>query len=166
MELVEAEVRVITSNSSKRIVGKIIAQEIIMNIIARIGLVFFVFGLFFQGPLSLVYAMDDPAFSIKRMAISRSIEDREPVASGDFFSSAAEELFCFLDARNIEQDATVSFIWYHENRELARVELPLQKGSRWRTWSSKKINGLKGAWKVELQDSSGIIRHTVTFTVE
>jgi len=123
-------------------------------------------SLFFLGFAPFVHSMDEPGFSINRMEISRNIEDREPVASGEIFSAASEKLYCFLDARNIDQDTMISFVWYHENREMARVELPLQKGRRWRTWSSKKINGLKGNWKVELQDPAGIVRNSVIFTVE
>jgi len=122
--------------------------------------------LLFPGFITFAQSMDEPGFSINRMEVSRNIEDREPVASGEIFSAASEKLYCFLDARNIEQDTPISFVWFHESREMARVELPLQKGRRWRTWSSKKINGLKGNWKVELQDSAGIVRNSVIFTVE
>lgn len=137
-----------------------------MNIISRIGIGCMVLVLFIPGFVAFAHGMDEPGFSINRMEVSRNIEDREPVASGEIFSAATEKLYCYLDARNIEQDTTISFVWYYENREMARVEFPLQKGRRWRTWSSKKINGLKGTWKVELRDSAGIIRNSVNFTVE
>ena len=137
-----------------------------MNIISRVGIGYVMFVLFFPGVVTFAQSMDEPGFSINRMEVSRNIEDREPVAGGEIFSAATEKLYCYLDARNIQQDTTISFVWYHENRERARVALPLQKGRRWRTWSSKKINGLKGNWKVELQDSSGIARNSVIFTIE
>jgi hypothetical protein len=37
---------------------------------------------------------------------------------------------------------------------------------RWRTYSSKKLAGLKGNWKVELLESSGIILNSVSFQVQ
>ena len=137
-----------------------------MNIISRVGIGYVMFVLFFPGVVTFAQSMDEPGFSINRMEVSRNIEDREPVAGGEIFSAASEELYCYLDARSIDRDTTISFVWYHEGREMARVALPLQKGRRWRTWSSKKIYGLKGTWKVELRDSSGIVRNSVNFTVE
>ncbi len=111
-------------------------------------------------------SMDDPGFMIARMVVGENIADKEPVATGDTFPAAAEKIYCFLEARDIEQDTTISFVWYFENQEMARVSLPLAKGARWRTYSSKKIAGLKGQWKVELQESSGIVLNAVSFQVQ
>ncbi len=111
-------------------------------------------------------SMDDPGFIINRMVICGKIADHEPVAIANTFSANTEKLFCFLEARQIEHDTTVSFVWYFEGKETARVSLPLTKGWRWRTYSSKKIAGLKGNWKVELQESSGIVLHSVSFQVQ
>jgi hypothetical protein len=116
--------------------------------------------------LSSAWSMDDPGFKIERMVISGKISDLEPVAIGTNFSVATEKVYCFLEARNVEEDTMVSFVWYFNNREMARVSLPLNKSSRWRTYSSKKLGSLKGDWKVELLDSSGIILHSVSFQVQ
>lgn len=115
---------------------------------------------------SLSYSMDDPGFIINRMVISGGISAREPVNITDTFSSDTEEAFCFLETFDIEADTTVSFVWYFEDREMARVALPLQQGSRWRTYASKKLAGLKGNWTVELQESSGIVLNSVSFQVQ
>ncbi len=111
-------------------------------------------------------SMDDPGFTFERMVMCAGIVDREPVAVANTFSADTEEVFCFLEVENIDEDTTVSFVWYYGDREMARVSLPLEKGKRWRTYASKKVAGLKGDWKVELQDSSGIILHTVSFQVQ
>jgi len=111
-------------------------------------------------------AMDEPGFIISRMVICGKIADTEPVAIGGTFSAVTEKVYCFLEARNIEEDTTVSFVWYFENQEMARVVLPLTKGKRWRTYSSKKLAGLKGNWRVELHDYSGIVLNSVSFQVE
>jgi hypothetical protein len=111
-------------------------------------------------------AMDDPGFTIKRMVMSEKIVDKEPVAPTANFSANTETVYCFLEANAIETDTTVSFVWFYENKEMARVTVPLVKGKRWRTYSSKKLSGLKGSWKVELLESSGIILNTVTFQVQ
>ena len=110
-------------------------------------------------------AMDDPGFAIKRMVIAADVVAREPVAAGQTFGAATEKVYCFLEAAAIERETTVYFVWYHEKTLVARVPLTLSAGKRWRTWSSKKIGGRKGAWRVELQEESGIILNSVSFTV-
>jgi len=111
-------------------------------------------------------SMDDPGFTINRMVICERVAGREPASIADTFSADTEEIFCFLEAGKIEHDTLIRFVWYFEGRETARVTLPLTKGMRWRTYSSKKITGLKGNWKVELQESSGIVLNSVSFQVQ
>jgi hypothetical protein len=117
--------------------------------------------------VSLVYAMrHNPVFSTERFVISKNVIYREPVGAGNSFSADAETVFCFLEARDISEETIVSFVWYHGENEMAVVDLPLVQGSRWRTFSSKKLAGLTGNWRVELHDSEGHILETVTFSVE
>ena len=111
-------------------------------------------------------SMDDPGFIINRMVICERVTDREPVAIADTFSANTEKVYCFLEAGEIESDTTVSFVWYFEGKEMAHVSLPLTKGLRWRTYSSKKLAGLKGNWKVELRESSGIVLNSASFQVQ
>jgi hypothetical protein len=133
-------------------------QHVIITIIAALLLLL----VFFSPALS----MDDPGFIIERMVISGKIVDLEPIAVGEVFSAVTEKVYCFLETRDIDEDTSVSLVWYFENKEMSRVSLPLTKGPRWRTYSSKKLGGLKGDWKVELQDSSGIVHNSVTFQVQ
>ena len=105
-------------------------------------------------------------FSVARMVIAGSIEDREPVGAVNVFSSVTEKVYCFLEAEDIQEDTTVSFVWYFEEKEMASVELPIRQSSRWRTYSSKKLAGLKGTWQVVLKDADGTIIRTVEFSVE
>ncbi|MFC1837809.1 DUF2914 domain-containing protein [Thermodesulfobacteriota bacterium] len=110
--------------------------------------------------------MDDPGFTINRMVTGKSIAEREPVSISGTFSSDTEKVFCFLEAGDIEVDTTVSFVWYYEGQKMAVVALPLYQGKRWRTYSSKIVRNLKGSWKVELQENSGIVLNTVTFQIQ
>ena len=112
------------------------------------------------------FSMDDPGFTINRMVICAKISDREPVNIADTFSADTENVFCFLETKYIENDTTISFVWYFEGIEKARVTLPLQKGIRWRTYSSKKTINMKGNWRVELEEASGIVLNTVSFKIE
>ncbi len=129
-----------------------------------IGAVFLFIVLLMVSPSA--FCMDEPGFTLSRMIVSENIVDREPVGAADKFSAATEQVYCFLEAKDIDQDTEVSFIWYYNDAEKARVTLPLRKGNRWRTKSSKKLAGLKGSWKVELKDASGIVLNTVAFSVE
>jgi hypothetical protein len=75
-------------------------------------------------------------------------------------------VYCFLEAADIKENTSVSFVWYYGEEEKAKVTLPLEKSSRWRTYSSKKLGGLRGNWKVVLQDSNSAALQSVEFTVE
>ena len=128
-------------------------------------------GIFVILTLSLSFfssasSMDDPGFTITRMVICERVTDRKPVGIGEPFSANTEKVYCLLEAGNVEHDTTVRFVWYYEGKEMARVSLPLREGMRWRTFSSKKLAGLKGNWKVELQESSGIVLNTASFLVQ
>lgn len=118
--------------------------------------------------LSSTFAQEDREFNVARMVVSAGIEDREPVGVAETFisSTATEKVYCFLEAKDITEDTNISFVWYFEEKEKARVTLPLFQGSRWRTYSTKNLAGLKGDWKVELQNANGIILKTVKFTVQ
>ncbi len=111
-------------------------------------------------------AAEEPSFRVERFVIAGSIEEREPVGIVNAFSSSTEKVYCFLEARDIQEDTSVNFVWYYGFDDKAVVELPLRKSSRWRTYSSKKLGGRTGTWKVELQDQEGTVLDKVTFTVE
>jgi hypothetical protein len=106
------------------------------------------------------------AFTIARLLIAGSIENSEPVGIVNAFASSTEKVYCFLEARDIQEDSAVSFVWYHSDSEVARVPLQLKQGQRWRTWSSKRLGGRTGTWRVELQDAEGNVLETVEFLVE
>jgi hypothetical protein len=117
-------------------------------------------------PGAQVFAMDEPLFHIKSMVTSQNVVDREPVGVTETFPPGTERVYCFLEALNIEEDTEVTMVWYHNDRETARVTLPLAKGPRWRTYASKDVAGQPGAWSVDLLESSGIVLNTLPFTVE
>ena len=119
-----------------------------------------------EGEAQEEQAQEEPLFTIARMVIAGSVEDREPVGVVDEFASSTETVYCFLEATQITEDITVKFAWYHGDQKTADVALPLRQGSRWRTYSSKQLGGRTGAWRVELQDIEGNVLHSVGFTVE
>ena len=126
-------------------------------------LIIFSVALIFASP---VFSMDDPGFTISRMVMSERVTDKEPNGIADTFSADVETVFCFLETKDINIDTVVSFVWYFEGQEKARINLPLKKGMRWRTNSSKKLANMKGSWTVELRENSGIVLNTVSFKVQ
>ena len=43
--------------------------------------------------------MSDPAFSVARLVVAGSIEEREPVGVVNAYSASTEKVYCFLEAR-------------------------------------------------------------------
>ncbi len=123
-------------------------------------------------PTALVFAAEEAvdaenaSLIISRLVIAGSIEDREPVGVVNAFSASTEKVYCFLEAKEILEVTTVSFVWYYGDTKTATVELPIGISPRWRTYSSKKLGGRTGEWKVELQDAGGNVLDSVAFTVE
>lgn len=112
------------------------------------------------------FGSDSAGFTISRMVVSENVENREPVGESESFSLSMGSVYCFLEAKDIDADTDVHFVWYHEGDQKADVALTIRKGNRWRTYSSKKLGNWKGAWKVELQDSDKTVLKTVEFNVE
>jgi hypothetical protein len=107
-----------------------------------------------------------PLFQIKRLVIAGSIDNREPVGIVNAFSSSTEKVYCYLEASDISEDTFVSFAWYHGEQETAIVKLPIMKSKKWRTYSSKKLGGRTGDWRVDLRDENNTVLETASFTVE
>jgi hypothetical protein len=105
-------------------------------------------------------------FNIGRFVIAGSIGNKEPIGIVNAFSSSTEKAYCFLEARDITEDTAINLVWFHNYNKVATVELPIKKGVRWRTHSSKRLMGLRGIWKVELQDLNGTVLETIAFMVK
>jgi hypothetical protein len=108
----------------------------------------------------------EPLFQVARLVIAGSVDNLEPVGVVDAFAASTEKVYCFLEAKQIREDTTASVAWYHGETKMAVVDLSLRKGPRWRTYSSKKLGGHAGDWRVEIQDAGGNVIETVGFTVE
>lgn len=105
-------------------------------------------------------------FKIARMFVSDRLTESEPIDGTKVFSSDLEKVYCFVEARDVTRDTSLTFVWYYGEKVVARVPLPLRKGMKWRTFSSKRLAGLKGDWRVEVIDSYGTILRGVKFIVE
>ena len=105
-------------------------------------------------------------FTITRLVVGTGVDNREPVGVAEVFPGSTEKVYCFLEATGIAKDKEVSVVWFHGQKEMQKVSLPLKMGSRWRTYASKNLRGLKGDWKVELRGPDGNLLKDVKFKVE
>jgi hypothetical protein len=102
---------------------------------------------------------------VDRIAVGTAIEDREPVAAAETFSSDVGRVWCFSKITGAEAETTIVHVWYHEDVERARVELPV-RSKAWRTWSAKQIvPQWTGQWRVVVEDGDGNTIGETRFTV-
>jgi hypothetical protein len=113
-----------------------------------------------------VAVQESPGFTIAQMVVCENVENRSPVGEAEVFLASTPKVYSYLEAKDITEDTNVSFVWYFEENQVAKVDLTLRKGSRWRTYASKNIATFKGDWKVELQDESGKVLKAIAFRVE
>jgi hypothetical protein len=116
--------------------------------------------------ISLPASGQEKEFTIARLVVGTGVENREPVGVAETFPATAEKVYCFLEATDISKDVEISFVWFHGEKEMATTNLPLQTGSRWRTFANKTVAGMTGDWKVEIRDASGNVVQDVKFKVE
>lgn len=113
-----------------------------------------------------VVSAQSAAFTVARLVACEDVQDRSPVDVREIFPAGTETVFCFLEARDIVQPTEVKMVWYYEEQEVAQVPLTIGQGPRWRTYSSKKTQGMKGNWKVYLVDIADNTLASVQFVLE
>lgn len=114
----------------------------------------------------ITYSEHSHTLEVSRLFISESLPGREPAGDAKVFSSELEKVYCFLEARDITRDTVITFAWYYGEKEVLIISVPVRQGAKWRTYSSKKLAGLKGNWRVEIKDSNKTILGKVKFIVE
>jgi hypothetical protein len=118
--------------------------------------------------LSNAMAQEDETalMTINRFLACQAVAEHEPTGVTDTFPADTEKVYAYLEATKISADVQVSFVWYHEDSEVARVPLTIRQGNRWRTYASKKMAGRPGAWRVEIQDAKAAVLATLNFSVK
>ena len=112
-----------------------------------------------------------PAFSesgpiqVGEWAVCTDVVDRACVGADTHFSSRVGKLFCFTRIVGAQSPVTVTHVWYFEERERARVELPVRSAD-WRTYSSKIIQPREiGYWRVNILGPDGMLLKAVEFEI-
>ena len=110
-------------------------------------------------------SQEAPMLAIADAAVCKDVVNRAPVDPGTSFPVSVARLFCFTRVTGAQSPTEVTHVWYHGDRERARVSLPVNTAS-WRTYSSKVIQGHeKGPWRVEVVDPSGKVLQALAFEV-
>ena len=107
-----------------------------------------------------------PSLNISRMEIASSVENREPAGIAATFPASTEKVYCYLEIKDVPKDTTITYVWTLGPNEMGKVNQPVKKSSRWRTWGNKTIAGMKGEWKVDVLDEAGTVLKSATFKVE
>ncbi len=94
-------------------------------------------------------------------------DTRLPVADNTVFSRSENRLYCWLVLSNMaEEETQIRLFWKREGQVVSEINLRVGKHtSHWRTWAYIKPHSV-GAWEVELQDMTGRVIGTGSFTVE
>jgi len=103
---------------------------------------------------------------VVEMMICTGVQDRVPVGTDTMFLKTVGQLFCYTKVTGAGESAKLSHVWYHNDQEMARVDLNVMADT-WRTWSSKKIvEEWIGSWRVDVVSESGEVLKSMAFTVQ
>ena len=118
---------------------------------------------------SLTWAQEDTttavSVNINQILFGTGIENREAMGVDTVFTADVGNVYCWILATGAESETQISFVWYHQDKQMAEVNVPV-RSVRWRCWTSKTImpDGT-GTWKVEIKDEAGKVLESASFQV-
>ena len=102
---------------------------------------------------------------VQEFAFCEKVEEREPVSTGEEFSSDIGRVYLWTSIYGAEQPTTIKHIWYYENNKMNEVPLSI-KYKRTRTWSYKNIMPeWTGDWHVDVVDEKGNVLKKLSFKI-
>lgn len=94
--------------------------------------------------------------SVAEGVITTQVVDHAPIDELESYPAQLGKLFCFTRIIGAEGETTVTHVWFYQDQEMARIDLPVRSSS-WRTYSSKNIlPQWAGDWKVQVLDDAGL----------
>lgn len=115
---------------------------------------------------SLAFSQEPSSPVVDELAVCTAVENREPVAADTSFSADVGTLYCFTKVSGAAADSSISHVWYHNDKEMARIKLNV-KADAWRTWSSKRIvEDWTGKWHVDVESAAGDVLATKAFVIK
>lgn len=116
--------------------------------------------------IAIVNTTQAQQIKINQIDLATSIEDRTPVGTDTSFTADIGNIFCFTKVQSKSDSSQITHVWYHKDKEKARIKLNVQS-KNWRTWSSKNIlNSWTGRWRVIVEDNNGNVLASKTFIIE
>ena len=112
-----------------------------------------------------LFAQNSSGIKVTDIAVCTSVQNRQPVGIDSVFNSDAGKLYCFTEIKSQTDSTQISHVWFYNNKEMAKINLPV-KAKSWHTWSAKTIiPAWKGNWRVEIQDKDGNVIATKSFRI-
>ncbi|RLB76720.1 MAG: DUF2914 domain-containing protein, partial [Deltaproteobacteria bacterium] len=98
-------------------------------------------------------------------SICLDVVDLQCQGGDTIFSSSLGKLYCFTRIVGAKEPTTIFHVWYHGQKQRARVPLQVNS-SNWRTYSSKIIQAHEtGDWRVEVLGPNDELLRVVHFKV-
>jgi hypothetical protein len=95
----------------------------------------------------------ESGLGVEQMEFCAAVRDRTPVGVAEAFPADIAQVYCFTRIVGAADTTAVVHVWYYDNKEISRVDLPVKSAS-WRTWSSKKMApDWKGTWRVDVMEN-------------
>jgi hypothetical protein len=98
-------------------------------------------------------------------ALGTSVENRVLIGKDTKFGADVGRVYCLITVTGGNRPTEATHVWYFKGQEKARTELPI-KYKKHRTWSYKTIHSQQvGDWRVDVEDSSGNVLKSFSFSV-
>lgn len=103
--------------------------------------------------------------TVAEMVFCTSVDERQPTGEASSFGDDVGSVTCFTKITGVEDETSVTHVWYYADQEMGRVELPV-RSAMWRTWSTKTIQSdMTGDWRVDVLSAGGDVLKSASFTV-
>jgi len=97
---------------------------------------------------------------------TRTIEGGGAVFVADEILAGEGRIFALTHLQNLAVPSTVTHVWYHNGKTMARVRLNVGSAD-WRTWSSKRLMAAwTGDWELKVLDPDGMVLASSHFTIK
>ena len=93
-------------------------------------------------------------------------ETRSVIGEAATFPADGNRVYCMTRVHGMSPPATVTHVWYHESKTMARVDLSVGS-ENWRTWSYKTyLPAWTGSWEVKVLNEDGMVLGAAGFEVK
>ncbi len=107
--------------------------------------------------------------TLRRFALSRSVENREPIDPAFAFPNEEAPLFAFVDVANAtDEERSVRVIFESPTGEqMGMVDLDVpSEAPRWRTWAYSRMITEPGEWEAVVETDDGDVIGRISFEIE